>query len=160
MRAQNQRITTLYDVLYMAKALLTVRMDQDRLQALDRVADGLNRDRGRRRLRPSTQPVLGRFAAGEKAENRVKAARWLRRALLDLEDAHSYVAADNPAAWSNRSRIGMLQLFRHPNLGRAGRVPGTRELVIAGTPFLVVYRLEADRAVVLTVLHGARRWPR
>ena len=55
---------------------------------------------------------------------------------------------------------GMLQLFRHPNLGRAGRVPGTRELVIAGTPFLVVYRLEADRAVVLTVLHGARRWPR
>jgi hypothetical protein len=104
MRAQNQRITTLYDVLYMAKALLTVRMDQDRLQALDRVADGLNRDRGRRRLRPSTQPVLGRFAAGEKAENRVKAARWLRRALLDLEDAHSYVAADNPAAWSNRSR--------------------------------------------------------
>src|ERR1039458_9004518 len=40
----------------------------------------------------------------QKAENRVKAARWLRRALLDLEDAHSYVAADNPAAWSNRSR--------------------------------------------------------
>jgi plasmid stabilization system protein ParE len=33
-------------------------------------------------------------------------------------------------------------------------------LVIAGTPFLVVYRLEADRTAILTVLHGARRWPR
>jgi addiction module RelE/StbE family toxin len=93
----------------------------------------------------------------------VKAARWLRRALLDLEDAYSYVAADNPAAAQrlvDQIEEGARQLSRHPRIGRAGRVPGTRELVIAGTPFLVIYRLEADRTVILTVLHGARRWPR
>jgi len=93
----------------------------------------------------------------------VKAARWLRRALLDLEDAYSYVAADKPGAalrLVEQIEEGVRQLSVHPNLGRAGRVRGTRELVIAGTPFLVVYRLDAGQAVILTILHGARRWPR
>ncbi len=93
----------------------------------------------------------------------MKAARWLRRALLDLDDAYSYVAADKPGAalrLVEQIEEGVRQLSLHPNLGRAGRVPGTRELVIAGTPFLVVHRLDAGRAVILTVLHGARRWPR
>ena len=93
----------------------------------------------------------------------MKTARWLRRALLDLEDAYSYVAADNPAAARRlveQIEEGVRQLSRHPRLGRVGRVAGTRELVIAGTPFLVVYELEADRPAILTVLHGARRWPR
>ena len=91
----------------------------------------------------------------------MKAARWLRRALRDLEDAYAYVAADNPAAARRlveQIEEGVSQLSRHPHLGRAGRVPGTRELVIAGTPFLAIYRLEADQAVILTVLHGARRY--
>ena len=89
--------------------------------------------------------------------------RWLRRALRDLEDAYSYVAADNAAAaqrLANHIEAGAQQLSQHPNLGRAGRVPGTRELVIAGTPFLLVYRVEKSQIVVLTVLHSARRWPR
>ncbi|MGA3096593.1 MAG: type II toxin-antitoxin system RelE/ParE family toxin [Bryobacteraceae bacterium] len=93
----------------------------------------------------------------------MKAARWLRRALLDLDDAYCYVAADNPAAARrlvDQIEEGVLQLARHPRLGRTGRVAGTRELVIAGTPFLVVYKLEADGVAILTVLHGARRWPR
>ena len=88
---------------------------------------------------------------------------WLRRALLDLKDGYSYVAAGKPAAARrlvDQIEEGVRQLSLHPNLGRPGRVPGTRELVIAGTPFLVVYRLEADRTAILTVLHGARRWPR
>ena len=90
----------------------------------------------------------------------MKAARWLRRALLDLEDACSYVAADNPAAARRlveQIEEGVSHLSLHPNLGRAGRVPGARELVIARTPFLVIYRLEADQTVILTILHGARR---
>ena len=93
----------------------------------------------------------------------MKAVRWLRRAVLDLEDAYDYVANDNPAAARRlveQIEEGVRQLSRHPMLGRAGRVAGTRELVIAGTPFLVVYRLMADHVVILTVLHGARRWPR
>lgn len=93
----------------------------------------------------------------------MKAARWLRRALRDLEDAYLYVAADKPVAARRlveQIEEGVAQLSLHPHLGRPGRVPGTRELVIAGTPFLVVYRLDGDRVVILTVLHGARRWPR
>ena len=93
----------------------------------------------------------------------MNAARWLRRALLDLEDAYSYVAADNPVSARRlveQIEEGVSQLSRHPKLGRAGRVPGTRELVIAGTPFLVIYQLEADQTAILTVLHSARRWPR
>lgn len=93
----------------------------------------------------------------------MKAARWLRRALRDLEDAYLYVAADKPAAARRlveQIEEGVGQLSLYPNLGRPGRVPGTRELAIAGTPFLVVYRLDGDRTVVLAVLHGARRWPR
>jgi toxin ParE1/3/4 len=93
----------------------------------------------------------------------VKAARWLHRALLDLDDAYYYVAADRPEAARRlieHIEEGVRRLSVHPDLGRPGRVPGTRELVIAGTPFLVVYRVAAGRAEILAVLHGARRWPR
>jgi addiction module RelE/StbE family toxin len=93
----------------------------------------------------------------------LKAIRWLRRALLDLDDAYSYVAADKPSAAKRlveQIEDGVSQLSVHPLLGRPGRVPETRELVIAGTPFLVIYRAEARRVIILTVLHGARRWPR
>jgi toxin ParE1/3/4 len=48
---------------------------------------------------------------------------------------------------------------RLPNIGRPGRVPGTRELVVSGTPFVTVYRVESNVLWVLRVLHGARRWP-
>lgn len=50
-------------------------------------------------------------------------------------------------------------LERHPDLGRPGRVSGTRELVITGTPLIVAYRLRRNEIQVLAVLHGARKWP-
>ncbi|MDR3701039.1 MAG: type II toxin-antitoxin system RelE/ParE family toxin [Candidatus Sulfopaludibacter sp.] len=89
--------------------------------------------------------------------------RWIRRALLDLDDVYSYVALDNPSAARplvEQIEEGVARLSQHPLMGRVGRVPETRELVMAGTPFVVVYRVEAKMLVVLTVLHGARRWPR
>jgi toxin ParE1/3/4 len=48
----------------------------------------------------------------------------------------------------------------HPEIGRPGRIRGTRELVATGTPYIVAYRFVADRLTVLRLLHGARRWPR
>jgi toxin ParE1/3/4 len=88
--------------------------------------------------------------------------RWLRAALADIDAEVDYIARDNPAAADrvadkvNRS-VG--QLTEYPSTGRAGRVPGTRELVISGTSYIVVYRVR-DRALeILRVFHAARRWP-
>jgi toxin ParE1/3/4 len=50
-------------------------------------------------------------------------------------------------------------LADHPELGRAGRVPGTRELVIPSTPYLIPYRVRGQRIDILRVFHGRRRWP-
>ena len=50
-------------------------------------------------------------------------------------------------------------LATHPHLGRAGRIAGTRELVVAQTPFVVPYRVVGDDVQILAVFHGARRWP-
>lgn len=47
----------------------------------------------------------------------------------------------------------------HPHMGRLGRVAGTRELVVGGTPFVIADRVEPDAVVVLRLLHGAQRWP-
>ena len=46
-----------------------------------------------------------------------------------------------------------------PEMGRPGRVPGTRELVIPRTPFIVPYRLVGNTIQMLRIYHGARRWP-
>jgi toxin ParE1/3/4 len=88
--------------------------------------------------------------------------RWLKRALKNLDDEAAYIArADLPAAARMVERIASAvdQLASHPALGRPGRVPGTRELVISGTPYIVPYRIRGDTVEVLRVFHGARKWP-
>jgi toxin ParE1/3/4 len=93
----------------------------------------------------------------------VTPVRWLRRALRDLDDVYSYVAADSTAAAGrliDQIQTGTELLSRYPELGRAGRVSGTRELVIAGTPFIVVYRTQHSQAMILAIMHGVRRWAR
>jgi toxin ParE1/3/4 len=50
-------------------------------------------------------------------------------------------------------------LSDHPELGRPGRVPQTRELIVPGTPYIVPYLVKEDVVEILTVLHAARRWP-
>jgi len=58
-----------------------------------------------------------------------------------------------------RIREAVDQLSLYPFLGRSGRVAGTRELIVAGTPFIVPYRIRDDVVEILSVLHAARRWP-
>jgi len=88
---------------------------------------------------------------------------WIRLALGDLDDACSWTAAHRAAGEAERLAARILAavegLRAFPERGRPGRVPGTRELVIPGTPFLVPYRLVARRVEILAVLHGARAWP-
>ena len=60
--------------------------------------------------------------------------------------------------WSE-PRPAVELLATHPASGRIGRVPGTRELVITGTPYIVPYRVRGDAVEILRVFHGARKWP-
>jgi toxin ParE1/3/4 len=88
---------------------------------------------------------------------------WSPEALDDLAALRAYIAEDDPAA-AQRVALHILRnvetlLPRHPDMGRPGRVPGTRELVIPGTPFIVPYRVRDATIQVLRVFHGARRWP-
>jgi toxin ParE1/3/4 len=88
--------------------------------------------------------------------------RWTPIAAGHLKAAHDYVAQDNVAAADatiDRILSAVEMLGRHHEMGRRGRVPGTRELVITGSPFVVAYRVRTDRIEILAVLHGARRWP-
>lgn len=88
--------------------------------------------------------------------------RYTRLALADLDRAREYIALDDPRAAEAvaariRDAVEGLRLF--PERGRAGRVPGTRELVVPRTPFVVPYRIVGSEIQVLAVLHGKRSWP-
>jgi len=88
---------------------------------------------------------------------------WTEAALADLASLRSYIEAEDRAA-ARRIVDRILHcvetlLPQSPEMGRPGRVPGTRELVITGTPFIVPYRLREQTIQILRVYHGARRWP-
>ncbi|MBI2789198.1 MAG: type II toxin-antitoxin system RelE/ParE family toxin [Elusimicrobia bacterium] len=87
---------------------------------------------------------------------------WTRLALADLDSAYAYIAEENPSAATRtieRIRKALEAVRRHPEIGRPGRVDGTRELIIPGTPFIVAYRPKSKKIEILSVIHGARRWP-
>ncbi|NOU01716.1 MAG: type II toxin-antitoxin system RelE/ParE family toxin [Gallionella sp.] len=88
--------------------------------------------------------------------------RWLRKALLNLDQAANYIAQDNPKAAAEfviHLRDSALMLGGQPNLGRVGRISGTRELVIINLPYILPYRVRNDTVEILRVLHTARKWP-
>lgn len=88
---------------------------------------------------------------------------WTAQAAEQLEQAHSYITLSNNEQVATRvtARIvtSVQQLDMFPMSGRAGRVRGTREVVVAGTPFVVAYSVLRDRIVVLAIYHGAQKWP-
>lgn len=87
---------------------------------------------------------------------------WSRAARRDFDAIWTGIEDKSPA---RASRIGRLilaaaaKLETMPRLGRPGRAEGTRELVIARTPYLIVYTLEAAQVSIVRVLHGTMRWP-
>jgi toxin ParE1/3/4 len=88
--------------------------------------------------------------------------RWTRRADCDLDAVAEYVGYENPdAAVGAVLRIveNVEHLADHPHLGRPGRIPDTRELIVSGTPYIVPYRVREGVVEILRVLHGSMRWP-
>jgi toxin ParE1/3/4 len=87
---------------------------------------------------------------------------WREVALNSLERARAYIAQDNPAA-AERVRERILSAVRNladmPNMGRPGRVEDTRELVVAGTPYIVAYTVLDNQVAIIAVQHSAQKWP-
>lgn len=87
---------------------------------------------------------------------------WDSRAVDDLRDILDYIDERNPTAAHKTYQLisrSVSQLATHPFIGRVGRVPQTREMIVNGTPYLVAYGLDGDSVTVIAVLHAARRWP-
>ena len=84
-------------------------------------------------------------------------------AVEDLVSLRAYIAEDSPATAQRTVRViieNIEQLLPdNPRMGRAGRVSGTRELVIPRTPYIVPYRFQRTTIHILRVYHAARRWP-
>ena len=88
---------------------------------------------------------------------------WSPRAIEHLAHLREYIARDNPNA-AKRIASALLEaierLAQLPNLGRPGRVAGTRELVVPGAPYIIPYRLRGDRLEVVAVFHARQKWPK
>jgi len=88
---------------------------------------------------------------------------WSPEAIQDLISLKSYIAEESPSG-AQRIALRILYSVEHvlpnsPHMGRPGRVPGTRELVVPQTPYIVPYRVEGEAIQILRVYHSARRWP-
>lgn len=87
---------------------------------------------------------------------------WTEPARQDLREIFEYIAEENPNAARTllaeiRKRAGLLE--DNPELGRLGRVDGSRELVLTGTQYILPYRVKEQWIQILAVFHSARKWP-
>ena len=87
---------------------------------------------------------------------------WSVYALDDRIAIFDYIENDNPLAAvrvDTRIENEVERLIKFPEMGRPGRIRGTRELVITRTPYIVAYTVAHDSVTILRILHGARQWP-
>ncbi len=85
---------------------------------------------------------------------------WSALARTRLREIRAYVARDKPEAEERLAIriVAMIEALRsHPHLGRVGSELGVRELVIGGTPYIVLYRVQGQRVTISTIWHGAQR---
>jgi toxin ParE1/3/4 len=87
---------------------------------------------------------------------------WSKFAQADREAIFDYIEADSPQAAitvDDRIRQQVEELMKFPEIGRHGRIDGTRELIIQRTPYIAAYRIAGKTIRILRVLHGAQMWP-
>jgi addiction module RelE/StbE family toxin len=88
--------------------------------------------------------------------------RWSPEAAIDFAGIVEYIRTQNPSAADRIARSiydSVTSLESFPQRGRPGRVEGTRELILAPLPFIVVYRIKQNCIEAARVLHGSQRWP-
>jgi toxin ParE1/3/4 len=88
---------------------------------------------------------------------------WSPRAIGHLAGLRAYIAREHPDAATRTARTLLAAVDRLaalPNLGRPGRVAGTREVVVPGTRNIIPYRLRGERLEIIAVFHGRQRWPK
>jgi len=84
---------------------------------------------------------------------------WSPRAQARLREIRAYIAQDNPEAAERVAArlVAIVETLKtYPYLGRSGTEPGIRELVVGGTPYIVLYRVRGKRVTILTIWHGAQ----
>ena len=89
--------------------------------------------------------------------------KWTEQATQQLDQAHDYITLSNNKAVAARITMQIVttvqQLPAFPMSGKAGRVLGTRELVISNTPFIAAYAIDKADIIILAIYHGAQQWP-
>jgi toxin ParE1/3/4 len=88
--------------------------------------------------------------------------RWSPTAERNADLIWDYIAQDNiDAADSVRQTIHSAaeRLCDYPRMGRSGRAAKTRELAVAGTPYIIIYRIFRSEIEIVRVMHGAQDWP-
>jgi toxin ParE1/3/4 len=87
---------------------------------------------------------------------------WTRRAIRHLVQLRAHIEKDserNAAMVAGRILKAVDLLQSHPAIGRPGRVPGMRELVVPDTPYIIPYRVRRERLELIAVFHGRQKWP-
>jgi toxin ParE1/3/4 len=87
--------------------------------------------------------------------------RWSPEAANDLENILHYLEQNRPrAAQPTVSRLynSIRRLRRSPRMGRVGHIPGTRELIVSGLPYIVLFRPTEELVEVVRIFHGAQDW--
>lgn len=87
---------------------------------------------------------------------------WSRRAIRHLVSLRKYIKQDSEQSASLvalRILHAIELLQAQPDIGRPGRVLGTRELVVPDTPYIIPYRVRRERLELIAVFHGRQQWP-
>jgi toxin ParE1/3/4 len=85
---------------------------------------------------------------------------WSPLARARLQEIRGFIALDKPDAAERMAMriVAVVEALRnHPHLGRVGAEPGVRELVVGGTPYIVLYHFHGRRITITTIWHGAQR---
>lgn len=87
--------------------------------------------------------------------------KWTSGANRNLTQIAEYIARDNRQAaleivLTILKKVALLS--NNPAMGKPGRLFDTRELIIVGTPFIIIYRVKSEQIEILRVLHSSRQW--